>query len=168
MNLNLKWFLDNNKKELSSQHVHVSKRKWCTDSLLIAGMRPALKIAEERWAWRCYHHSHCSQTFQNLPVLEQQQWLTVKKCKSHLNRKCFVLSGTNSIVTNHSSAAKRWFLCEENTIFRWQLSCKLMENCNISRKMAGGESAIAGQHNTTYEDSELRWGQRLGGVSRNK
>lgn len=35
VNLNLKCFL-NKKKKLSSQHVHISKRKWCTDSLLIA------------------------------------------------------------------------------------------------------------------------------------
>lgn len=31
----------------------------------------------------------------------------------------------------------------------------LMENCNISQKMAGGKSTIAGQHSSTYELMKL-------------
>lgn len=62
-------------------------------------------------------------SLQNLPVLKQQQRLNVKRCESHFDRKCFVVSGSNSIMTYHSSVAKRWFLREENTIFRWQPSC---------------------------------------------
>lgn len=44
----------------------------------------------------------------------------------------------------------------------------LMENCNISQKMAGGKSTIAGQHSSTYElmklvnlDEDIDWVKNL-------
>lgn len=47
----------------------------------------------------------------------------------------------------------------------------LMENCNISQKMAGGENTIAGQHNSTGKlmktvnlDEDKSWGEKFSGT----